>query len=248
MTCTLRPAASFLAALFLLAEPQSLSADQSVDLLQNQDLKKFRKTEGWHFVEAVSVVPGSTEFKTQGVGSVLVNGAKKAKIPYLYTQQEFGDARVKLEFTVPTNSNAGVYLQGRYEIQIFDSYSVESPKHSDLGGLYQRWDENRNPKGYEGVAPRVNAAKSPGLWQTIELTFRAPRFDTGGRKTQNARFVSVKVNGQIVHENQEVTGPTRAAQYSDEQPRGPVSIQGDHGPIAIRRFVITPLDIDERGF
>jgi hypothetical protein len=121
---------------------------------------------------------------------------------------------------------------------------VSEPKHSDLGGLYQRWDEKREPKGYEGVAPRVNAAKAPGQWQTLDITFRAPRFDSSGRKTQNARFVSVVVNGQVAHENQQVTGPTRAAQYSDERPRGPILIQGDHGPIAIRKFVVTSVELN----
>lgn len=81
-------------------------------------------------------------------------------------------------------SNAGVYLHGRYEIQILDSFGIKKPTHSDLGGVYQRWDDERDPKGYEGVPPRVNAARAPGEWQTMDIVFRGPRFDEKGRKIE----------------------------------------------------------------
>ncbi len=66
--------------------------------------------------------------------------------------------------------------------------------------------------------------------------FRAPRFDDEGRKTRNAVFEKVVLNGEVIHENQEVTGPTRAAMFSDEAPRGPLMLQGDHGPVAYRNI------------
>jgi hypothetical protein len=146
---------------------------------------------------------------------------------------------------VPKGSNSGIYLAGRYEIQILDSFGKENPTFSDLGGLYQRWDTKR-PKGqtgYVGVAPKKNAAKAPGEWQTFDITFRAPRFDAAGKKTENARFVKVAVNGEVVHENQEVTGPTRAHPLKDEAAKGPIAIQGDHGPIAIRSFKVKAIDL-----
>jgi hypothetical protein len=222
-----------------------LGNEASTDLLSEQDLRYFRETEQWTFVDSVSAVPGKTEFTLQGSGQILVNGAAKTRAPYLATKQEFGDVEVHLEFMVPFRSNAGVYLQGRYEIQIFDSYGVQKPKHSDLGGVYQRWDDNRDPKGYEGVPPRVNAAKKPGQWQTLNIVFRAPRFDNTGRKTENARFVKVLVNDRLVQQDQQVTGPTRAAQFTDEKPQGPILIQGDHGPLAIRSFTVKKIRLDQ---
>jgi hypothetical protein len=127
---------------------------------------------------------------------------------------------------------------GRYEIQVLDSWGVEKPKHGDCGGIYQRWDNKRKPKGFEGHPPRVNASKAPGEWQTFGVVFRAPRFGADGKKTQNARFIKVVHNGQVVHENVEVTGPTRAAAFGDEKPKGPLMFQGDHGPVAYRNMRI----------
>jgi len=211
------------------------------DLLADGNLAAFRPTTAWHYVESVSVTEGSHVLTTDGTGSILVNSEEKAGIPYLFTQAEYRDAQVQVEFMIPKGSNSGVYLMGRYEIQILDSFGATEPKYSDLGGIYQRWDDGRDPKGYEGVAPRVNAAKAPGQWQTMEIMFRAPRFDADGKKTENARFVLVKVNGQLVHENREVTGPTRAARFNNEAEAGPLVIQGDHGPIAVRKLIVTPL-------
>jgi hypothetical protein len=119
---------------------------------------------------------------------------------------------------------------------------VEDPKYSDCGGIYQRWDGKRSPKGYEGHAPRVNASLPAGRWQSYDVIFRAPRFDAGGRKTSNARFVKVIHNGIVVHEDVEVSGPTRAAAYKDEKPTGPLMVQGDHGPVAYRNIRIVPLN------
>ena len=114
---------------------------------------------------------------------------------------------------------------------------MASPTFADMGGIYQRWDEKRGAgnEGYEGTAPRLNASRAPGLWQHLDIVFRAPRFD-GKRKIANARFTKVVLNGVIVQENVEVTGPTRAAAFQDEQPTGPLMIQGDHGPIAVRNI------------
>jgi len=68
----------------------------------------------------------------------------------------------------------------------------------------------------------------------LDVTFRAPRFDPSGTKVENSRFVRVVHNGVVVHENVELTGPTRAATFEDEAAMGPLMIQGDHGPVAFR--------------
>ncbi|MCD6395421.1 MAG: DUF1080 domain-containing protein, partial [Planctomycetes bacterium] len=168
---------------------------------------------------------------------IMVNGPT-GRTSNILTNNEFGDVKIHIEFTVPKGSNSGVYLQGRYEIQVFDSWQVKDPHYSDCGGIYQRW---RNNRGFEGRPPRVNASKAPGEWQSFDAVFRAPKFDVKGNKIANARFVEVKHNGILVHENVEVTGPTRAATYNDEKATGPLMLQGDHGPVAYRNITITPL-------
>jgi hypothetical protein len=143
------------------------------------------------------------------------------------TEQKFGSCTVELEFMVPQGSNSGVYLMGEYEVQILDSYGKEKPDKGDLGAIY-------------GVsAPKVNAAKKPGEWQTLVIDFQAPKF-AGGKKTANAKFLKVVLNGQVVQENVEVPGPTTAALTGKEAPTGPLMLQGDHGPVAFRHIKITP--------
>ncbi|EMI40801.1 DUF1080 domain-containing protein [Rhodopirellula sp. SWK7] len=214
--------------------------------------KHFRSVEGWKFVSSVEVHDSADTFSStsgaSGNDEVLLNGDKfDRSIPYLYTANEFGDVSLRMEFTIPKNSNSGVYFMGRYEIQVYDSFGKENVDYSDLGGLYQRWIDDQSlpleQRGYEGVAPNSNASKAPGQWQTMEVVFRAPRFDHAGKKIENAKFISVKINGKLVHENIEAKGPTRAHPLKDEASTGPIAIQGDHGPIAIRRFEVTPLTL-----
>jgi hypothetical protein len=85
-------------------------------------------------------------------------------------------------------SNSGIYLQGRYEVQLLDSWNVVNVKAGDNGGIYERWNDDKpeGQKGYEGHAPRQNASRAPGLWQHIKISFQAPRFNATGQKTENA--------------------------------------------------------------
>jgi hypothetical protein len=87
----------------------------------------------------------------------------------------------------------------------------------------------------------VNASRPPGEWQSFDVIFRAPRFDASGVKIANAKFVKVVHNGQVIHENIEVRGPTRGARFGDEKSAGPLLLQGDHGPVAYRNVRILPL-------
>ena len=175
---------------------------------------------------------------------VAVNGAI-GKTVHLVTSREFGDVELSIDFMVPKGSNSGVYLQGRYEIQVFDSYGEEHPKYIDCGGIYQRWKEepglDDSQRGYEGHAPLVNASKKPGEWQNFRAIFHAPKFDQDGKKTANALFEKVWLNGVLIQDNIELTGVTRAAQFNDEKPLGPLMLQGDHGPVAYRNLKITSL-------
>ncbi len=174
----------------------------------------------------------------RGVLVSVPDGANKGG--HLLTRWEHGDLHLDVEFLLPPGSNSGVYLQGRYEIQLFDSWGVKEPRPTDCGAIYERWDETRpaGQNGYEGKAPRANASRAPGLWQTLHIEFEAPRFDAAGKKTKNARFVKVVHNGFTIHENVEVTGPTRSGAFNDERAAGPLMIQGDHGAIALRNLAV----------
>ena len=169
---------------------------------------------------------------------VLINKTEEDANDNLFTAWEHGDIELELDFMMPKGSNSGLYFQGRYEVQLLDSWGVKDPKYGDCGGIYERWDDSRleGQQGYEGRPPRINASRAPGLWQHFKIIFHAPRFDEAGNKIANARFVRVEHNGVVIHENVEVTGPTRAAAFDDEQPTGPLMIQGDHGPVAFRNI------------
>jgi hypothetical protein len=191
--------------------------------------------------EATAASDGSNRIDTKSGNGILVNGPD-GKTNNLFSKVVHGDLEAKIEFMAPPDSNSGIYFQGRYEIQILDSWGEENPGYGDCGGIYQRW---KDEKGYEGHPPRVNASKKPGEWQTFEVVFHAPRFDAEGKKIENAEFVKVVHNGIVIHENVEVTGPTRAAAFEDEKALGPLMIQGDHGPVALRKVEIRDLESGE---
>lgn len=171
---------------------------------------------------------------TPGTG-ILVNQPSDQFQKNLFTNWSHGDLELELEFMMPRGSNSGIYLQGRYEVQLFDSWKQTQVTFADAGGIYQRWDESKD-QGFEGRPPRINASRAPGLWQSLRIVFDAPKFDTNGRKVQPARIVQVVLNGSIVQENVRISGPTRAAGFQEEAPVGPLMIQGDHGPVAFRNL------------
>ena len=212
------------------------SLPQYVEPFNGTNLSGWQRPTGaWRVVGDVDMDTASPEafVLTAGEG-VLVNGLE-GRTSNLLSEIQHGDVDLSLEFVIPKASNSGIYLQGRYEIQILDSWQNYEPSFGDCGGIYQRYVDG---KGFEGKAPRINASLPPGAWQRFDITFRAPRFDSLGRKVENARFVKVIHNGVVVHKNVEVTGPTRAASFGDENAWGPLMIQGDHGPVAYRNIVV----------
>ncbi len=216
------------------------AADQTAPAsLVGKDLSAWRDNPGeWKIVGQATMAPEDPKrIATKPGQDVLVNGPT-GKTKNIFSKLEHADVEAHIEFMVPEGSNSGVYFQARYEVQILDSWGVEELKHGDCGGIYQRWADGR---GFEGHPPKLNAARKPGQWQTFDVVFLAPRFDAQGKKTANAKFVKVVHNGKVVHENVEVTGPTRAAAFSDEKPTGPLMLQGDHGPVAYRNIQIKPL-------
>jgi hypothetical protein len=151
----------------------------------------------------------------------------KARGIDIYTEQEFGDCTVACDVFVPKGSNSGIYLMGRYELQVCDSYGKEKDfGPGDMGGIYNT------------AAPKDPKYLKPGEWNTFEIVFQAPKFDADGKKTANAKFVKVVLNGATIHQNVEAPKPT-GGELGKEVAKGPLMFQGDHGPIAYRNIKIT---------
>lgn len=208
----------------------------SIDL---EDLSGFKSTSSnWKIVG--NAIADRTKKKTftstKGTG-VLLNTPNKEAKGNIFSNFEHGDIELELDVMMPLESNSGIYFQGRYEIQLLDSWGVTKPKYSDIGGVYQRWnkDAEKGKQGYEGTSPKVNAAKAPGLWQHLKVIFHAPKFDSAGKKIKNAWFEEVRLNDLLLHENVEVTGPTRGGN-AKEVASAPFMIQGDHGPVAFKNI------------
>lgn len=194
-------------------------------------------TANWKLTGEVQASYNDTTLNTaKGLG-ILHNDFSRSiqnkPVHNLVTKMEHGDMMLEFDFMMAKGSNSGVYFQSRYEVQLFDSWGVKTPRYSDLGGLYQTINKGN---GTKGKAPMKNAALAPGLWQHMEISFQAPRFDANGIKTADARFIYVKLNGVTLHENINVDGPTISASFLDEKPYGPLMIQGDHGTFAIKNM------------
>jgi 3-keto-disaccharide hydrolase len=191
-------------------------------LFDGEDLDQWVKTDGksapaWELVErrAMQVTPRG--------GSLI-------------TKQKFdGHFKLHIEFRVPympeaqgqARGNSGVYLQGRYEVQILDSYGLKS-SDNDCGGIYKV------------AIPKINACKAPTVWQSYDIDFRAPRF-ADGKKVEPAR-ISVLQNGVPIHEDVAIPiDNTTAGLGGDPGQPGPIMLQ-DHGnPVQYRNIWLLPL-------
>jgi hypothetical protein len=158
---------------------------------------------GWH--------PSGTTNQWRVVNGVLSSPKSGSN---LITDRTFGDFKLHVEFRYPKESNSGVYLRGRHEVQIQDDYG-NTPWNDRFSAIY----------GF--LTPSVIAAKPPGEWQTYDITLVG-------------RMVTVVANGRQVITNQEIPGITGGALDSNEGAPGPIFLQGDHGPIEYRNIVITP--------
>lgn len=203
-------------------------------LFSGTDLCGWESIDGsdhdWDVGSSVALDPSDpTNFAVfEGTG-LFFNGAS-GRTADLVSTAAHGDCELHVEFVVPKGSNSGVYVMGLYEVQILDSWGETELKYGTCGGIYCRWIDGK-PVG--GTPPRANASRPPGEWQIYDITFRAPRFESG-QKVANACFERVVWNDEVVHENVEVEGPTRAALPKEETPTGGLMLQGDHGPVAYR--------------
>ena len=134
----------------------------------------------------------------------------------LVTKDKFWNFRLQIEYRISPRSNSGIGLRARYEVQIVDDYGRAPNSHSN-GALYSR------------IAPRVNASKPAGEWQTYDIRLIG-------------REVSVKLNDEPIIDRQEIEGLTAIAIDPEEDKSGPILLQGDHGPIEFRRIVLTLLE------
>lgn len=142
--------------------------------------------------------------------------------------QKFGDCQLHIEFNVPRGGNSGVYLQGRYEIQVADSSKDRRVGKHMCGAIYSK------------IAPSENACKPAGEWQRFNVLFRQARLNDGGEVVEKAR-ISVKQNGTLIIDDKEIDGVTGGALDRNEGTPGPLLLQGDHSSIKYRNIFIRPM-------
>ena len=154
----------------------------------------------------------------------------------IFSKQEFGDCQLHVEWTSPTvvkgdgqgRGNSGVYLMGRYEIQVLDSYNNKTYFDGQAGAFYGN------------NAPLVNACRKPGEWQAYDIIFHVPKLLPDG-KVQPGSF-TVLHNGVLIQDHIPVKGePTTSAPLRGLLPQGPLYLQ-DHGnPVRFRNVWVRRL-------
>ncbi len=169
------------------------------------------------------------KWKILSDGSVEVNGGSN------FTNENFGSAKLHVEFRIPyepkrrgqKRGNSGVYVQGRYEVQVLDSFGL-APKKGDCGAIY-------------GVkVPDVNASLPPGRWQSYDIEFHAPVTDDS--KVVKPATITVQHNGITIHKDVNIPSPTGAAKFKKAGPDGPLMLQ-DHGhPVRFRNIWLVELE------
>lgn len=169
---------------------------------------------------------------------VLPDGAMEVNATgSIVTREEFGDCQLHVEWATPAEvkgdsqgrGNSGVYLQGRYEIQVLDSYNNKTYFNGQAGSFYNH------------AAPLVNASRKPGEWQTYDIIFHAPKQSADGKSVLPGSF-TVLHNGILVQDHISVKGEaTTAAKFSGLAPKGPLVLQ-DHGnPVRYRNIWVRKL-------
>ena len=167
-------------------------------------------------------------------GAATVNGTGG-----ISTRQDFGDCQLHIEWAAPAQvkgdgqgrGNSGIFLQGRYEVQVLDSYDNKTYYHGQAGAIYKQH------------APLVNASRKPGEWQLYDIIFHAPRFDAAGKLLQPGR-ITVLHNGVLVQDNVEILGTTSnrgKPKYGPHPLKQPLALQDHKNPVRFRNIWIREL-------
>jgi 3-keto-disaccharide hydrolase len=240
------PAATIL--LLLLSQTTRATDDTWTPLGTDDNFAAWHQSGDWYVAGDATLNPDQSRLLVGKPGTgVMING-KSGKTQSLVTRQTFQDVEVHLEFMVAKGSNSGVIFHGNHEIQILDSHGIENPNAGHCGGVYPRAENEPTYHHIDkGSPPRVNAAKPPGQWQTLDIIFQAARFDKAGDKTAHAKFGKVVHNGQVIQEDVEMPYAHGPNWDRKQYPRGPIIFQGDYGPIALRNIRVRPWNVGDKG-
>jgi hypothetical protein len=156
----------------------------------------------------------------------------------LATTQKFGDCQLHVEWATPTEirgtsqnrGNSGIFLEGLYEVQVLDSYQNPTYADGQAGALYGQWP------------PLVNAVRKPGEWQAYDIVFEAPKMD--GEKVLKPAYMTVFLNGVLLHNRKELMGPTvhrQLARYAPQPAEAPLVLQDHQHPVRYRNIWIRRL-------
>jgi hypothetical protein len=210
----------------LIARPVAVSPEEEVDL---EFTTRRSPTEGQRPPEGAVVLlpygphrPTGLDEWTNKSWRALPDGSVEVGKGDQRTVRKPGSMRLHLEFRVPYEphrrgqgrGNSGVYIHDRYEVQVLDSFGLDS-KSNDCGAIYRI------------AAPKVNACLPPGRWQTYDITFHAAKFDEGGKLTAPPR-ITVLHNGVVIHADQVIARPTGGARGRKHVRQAPLRLQ-DHG-------------------
>jgi len=214
-----------------------------IELFNGRDLSGWKgrsEPHTWHVVGAVHLAEDDRHCFASDPGHGVMINSERTRTVDIHTEMQHGSCELQVAFCVAERSNSGVYLMGQYEIQVLDSWGTPDTelKYGTNGGIYARHNHPVTHQDYGGHAPRTNASRRPGEWQELDVRFHAPQFDADGKKTANARFERVMLNGKVIHENVECDLPTGGAWSSEDIPLGPLRLQGDHGAVAYRNLRI----------
>ena len=157
----------------------------------------------------------------------------------IQTRAQFGDLQLHLEWAAPSpprgtgqdRGNSGVFLMGQFEVQVLDSYQAETYTDGQAGAIYGQYP------------PLANAARPPGQWQSYDVAFRRPRFNSAGTLLEPAR-ITLFHNGILVQNNEEPFGPTswlKCLPYEDKGGRGPIALQDHDHPVRYRNIWVREL-------
>jgi hypothetical protein len=200
------------------AQPGAAPSDAIV-LFDGRDLSKWTASkQAWKVENGyVEVVPNSGDIRTK---------------------ESFGDVQLHVEWAAPAEvrntsqnrGNSGIFLQGRYEVQVLDSFDNPTYADGQAGAIYGQWP------------PLVNPARRPGEWQSYDIVFEAPRFD--GERLVTPAYLTVFLNGVLLHHHMEVMGPTvhRAlAKYVPQPAEDALVLQDHQQPVRYRNIWIRRL-------